>query len=154
MSQAVSHPQSSPRKFAERRPFDRLVTVIISMTALRRVLCLVLATGSLAIVLAACSSTSSGTPSGGALTCKGGTSPGPESVECDTCGATNCPMQHSAVTSQCASMVTCIQNCTCDSSDTCLDGCVSAATSNCQTLINTYADCEKQASACSTDCSD
>jgi hypothetical protein len=58
------------------------------------------------------------------------------------------------VTSSCATMVSCIEACTCDSDDTCLDGCINAASSSCQGLISTYADCEKQASACSSACSD
>ncbi len=49
-------------------------------------------------------------------------------------------------------MVSCIEACHCDSTDTCLNGCVNAASSNCQGLINAYADCEKMASACASAC--
>ena len=105
----------------------------------------------LSAAVAACSSSSAPSGSSASLTCRGGT--GPESTACDDCGASSCASDHAAVTSDCATMVSCIEACECDANDTCLDGCISAASSNCQTLINTYADCEKQASACSSACS-
>ncbi len=51
-------------------------------------------------------------------------------------------------------MVSCIEACTCDEDDTCLDGCTNAASTSCQNLINAYADCEKQTSACESACSE
>lgn len=102
-----------------------------------------------AIAASACSS-SSGSSGGASLTCQGGA--GPESQACDQCGQAQCTSQHAAVTSSCATMVSCIEGCHCDSNDTCLHGCLDAASSGCQSLINAYADCEKMASACSTAC--
>lgn len=104
-----------------------------------------------ALCLVSCGSSSSGSASGQSLTCQGAPN-GPESVACDQCGQSQCSSQHSAVTSSCASMVSCIEACHCDTTDSCLDGCVSAASSSCQSLINAYADCEKMAPACSSAC--
>lgn len=95
-----------------------------------------------------CSSSSGSPSSGQSLTCQGGSSPGPESQACDQCGQANCPSQHHAVISSCATLVSCIEACHCNPNDTCLGGCVSAASTNCQSLITAYADCEKMASAC------
>ncbi|HEY1555421.1 MAG TPA: hypothetical protein VGF94_11370 [Kofleriaceae bacterium] len=111
----------------------------------------------LALVFAvtACSSSSAQPDSsagGQSLTCQNGASPGAESEGCDQCGQTTCPSQHSAVTASCATMVSCIEACQCDISDACIDGCFDAASANCQSLINAYADCEKQAPACSSAC--
>ena len=97
-----------------------------------------------------CSSSSGSSSGGQSLTCQGGA--GPESQACDQCGQTHCTSQHAAVISSCAPMVSCIEACHCDTTDTCLNGCVNAASSNCQSLITAYADCEKMASACTAAC--
>ncbi len=116
---------------------------------------LLLAALALGVAASACSSSSTnGTPPGGALTCQNGASPGPESVECDTCGAANCASLRADVTTPCGTYVACLQACQCTSSDTCSSGCFNAASSACQAAANAYADCEKQTAACSSDCSD
>lgn len=117
-----------------------------------RTLCrcsLVFALGLFAYALG-CSSSGGSSSGGQSLTCQGGT--GPESQACDQCGQTNCASQHAALISNCAMMVSCIEACHCDTTDTCLHGCINAANSNCQSMINAYADCEKMASACTAAC--
>nr|HEX4316029.1 hypothetical protein [Kofleriaceae bacterium] len=109
-----------------------------------------------ALASVACSSSPSSpdTSSGGgaSLTCQNGT--GPESVACDQCGQAQCGSDHDTTVSSCATMVSCIEACQCDSNDTCLSGCIDAASTDCQADITAYADCEKMDSVCGSSCSD
>lgn len=101
------------------------------------------------------SSSSPDAPGGGSsdsLTCQNGV--GPESAACDDCGHQQCGSDADAVIGACADMVSCIEACQCDTSDTCLDGCIGSASTDCQSLITTYADCEKMSAVCGSDCTD
>ncbi len=136
----------------ERPRFDRAYPAVRACRMLKTCLrALTFFSFALLAASAACTSNSGG-PSGSALTCQNGT--GPESEACDACGQTHCAAEASAVTSACATMVTCIRDCQCDASGTCLDGCVTAASTSCQSLINAYGSCEKSAAACATPCSE
>lgn len=109
---------------------------------------------SLVFIFAACSSSSSKPDASGgpSLTCQNGASPGPESVGCDQCGQMQCAQEFSDVITSCPTLASCIAACQCTSSDSCVTGCESAASSSCQTLLATYGDCEKQAPACASAC--
>jgi hypothetical protein len=96
-------------------------------------------------VLAACSSSSSGSSS--VPTCKGATqTTGAGSAACTSCTQSSCASQISAVETSCSAYVTCYEGCQC-SDLTCLEGCLSKIDSTCENADGPLTSCLSQSCA-------